>query len=56
MKKEEEIKDKILIKLTAAPLGIILIGVVWGLLAYWAYLLFITNFPSLPNLYRLISN
>ncbi len=53
--KEEETKDKILIKLIAASLGIILISVAWGLLAYWAYLLFIANFPSLPNLYRLIS-
>ncbi len=53
--KKEETKDKIFIKLIAAPLGIILISVAWGLLAYWAYLLFIASFPSLPNLYRLIS-
>lgn len=54
--KEDETKDKVLIKLIAAPLGIIFISVAWGLLAYWAYLLFIAKFPGLPDLYRLISN
>ena len=54
--KEEETRDKFLIKLIAASLGIILISVAWGLSAYWTYLLFIANFPNLPNLYRLISN
>ena len=54
--KEEETKDKILIKLITSPLGIIFISVVWGLLAYWAYLLFIASFPGLPDLFRLISN
>jgi len=54
--KEEEIKNKVLLKLTAVPLGIILIIAVWGLLAYGAYLLFIVNFPSLTDLCRLISS
>ena len=54
--KEEDIKDKILNKLTEIPLEAILIIAVCGLLIYETYLLYKDNILSLSNLCRFISN
>ena len=54
--KEEEIKDKVLKKLTVVPLGTFLILAVAGLLVYGIYLLIKANIQSLSNLCRTISN